>query len=52
MPIDDIFVQLLNSDMENMFKQIIEDYKDKIPNEKQTEFTLENLNRIFKISEI
>ena len=52
MPIDDIFVQLLNSDMENMFKQIIEDYKEKIPNEKQTEFTLENLNRIFKISEI
>ena len=47
MSIDSILVSLLNSDMEQMFKQIVKDYNDKVP-----EMTVDSLNKMFKISEV
>ena len=52
MSIDSILVSLLNSDMENMFKQIVKDFKDSVHENKKNEFTVENLSRVFKIDGI
>lgn len=52
MSLDAIFVDLLNSDMETMFKEIIEEYRDIVPESKKADFTLEKLIDTFKITDI
>ena len=47
MSIHNILVSLLNSDMEQMFKEIVNDYNDKVPG-----MTVESLNKMFKISDV
>ena len=47
-----IFVDLLNSDMETMFKEIIEEYGDAVAESKKADFTLEKLIDTFKITDI
>ena len=47
MSINDIIVTLLNSDMEQVFKEIVNDYNDKVP-----EMTVDSLNKMFKISDV
>ena len=46
MSINDIIVTL-NSDMEQVFKEIVDDYNDKVP-----EMTVDSLNKMFKISDV
>ena len=52
MSLDAIFVDLLNSDMETMFKEIIEEYGDAVAESKRDAFTLEKLIETFKITDI
>ena len=52
MSVEDIFLELLNQDMENIFKQIVTDYKDRVQENKKNEFTIENLGKIFQIGGI
>tara|TARA_Y100000389_G_C17281269_1_gene423072 strand:+ start:113 stop:538 length:426 start_codon:yes stop_codon:yes gene_type:complete len=52
MSTEDIFLELLNNDMENMFKRIVKDFKDSVHENKKNEFTVENLSRVFKIDGI
>ena len=47
MSIHNILVSLLNSDMEQMFRRIVNDYNDKVP-----EMTVDSLNKMFKISDV
>ena len=47
MSINSILVSLLNSDMDKMFKEIVNDYNDKVP-----EMTVDSLNKMFKISDV
>ena len=47
MSLDRIFLDLLNNDMEVMFRKIVRDYKDKIP-----ELSVELLNKTFGIESI
>ena len=47
MSLDRIFLDLLNNDMEVMFRKIVRDYKDKIP-----ELSVESLNKTFGIESI
>ena len=48
MSLDAIFVDLLNSDMETMFREIIEEYGDAVAESKRDTFTLEKLIETFK----
>ena len=47
MSINSILVSLLNSDMEQMFKEIVNDYNDKVVG-----ITVDSLNKMFKISDV